>query len=346
MAAALDELIARTDGTVCVLASGDPMLHGVGATLARRVGAERLTVLPHVSAFALACARLGWPAAEVELISAVSRPVEVVARVLQPARRIVVYVTGRDGAAAVARVVCGRGYGRSRFVVLEQLGGQLERVTEGRPEEFVSRVCDPLHAVAIECALDVDGEALGRGPGLPDTAYESDGALTKWPVRAVTLAALAPTPGALLWDVGAGSGSIGIEWLRAEPTARAIAIERRAGRRERIVRNALALGVPALEVVEGEAPSILAGLPAPDAVFVGGGTSAPGLLAACWAAVRRGGRIVANAVTLESEATLIDAHAEHGGELLRLEVAQAAPIGGFTGWRPQMPVVQWRVSKS
>jgi precorrin-6Y C5,15-methyltransferase (decarboxylating) len=144
MAAAVEELIARTDGTVCVLASGDPMLHGIGATLARRVGAERLTVLPHVSAFALACARLGWPAAEVELISAVSRPVEVVARVLQPSRRIVVYVTGRDGAAAVARVVCGRGYGRSRFVVLEQLGGQVERVTEGRPEEFVSRVCDPL----------------------------------------------------------------------------------------------------------------------------------------------------------------------------------------------------------
>jgi precorrin-6Y C5,15-methyltransferase (decarboxylating) len=180
-----------------------------------------------------------------------------------------------------------------------------------------------------------------RVPGLPDDAYESDGALTKWTVRAVTLASLAPTPGALLWDVGAGSGSIGIEWLRAEPTARAIAVERRDDRRSRIARNALALGVPSLQVVDGEAPAVLAGLPVPDAVFVGGGVSTPGMLAACWTALRAGGRIVANAVTLEGEAALATAHAEHGGELVRLEVAHAAPIGGFTCWRPQMPVVQW-----
>lgn len=345
MAPAIDELVERTDGTVCVLASGDPMLHGVGATLAARVAPSRLIVLPHVSAFSLACARLGWPAAEVELVSTVARPVEVVARALQPGRRIVAFVTGRDGASAVARVVSERGYGMSRVIVLERLGAADERVSAGTASELVQREWDPLHSVAIECVPDPGAPLKPRVPGLPDDAYESDGALTKWPVRAVALSALAPTPGALLWDVGAGSGSIAIEWLRAEPSARAIAVERRADRRERIVRNAHCLGVPWLEVIDGEAPAVLAELPAPDAVFIGGGVSAPGMVGACWRALHPGGRIAANAVTLEGEAALAAARAEHGGELLRLEVAHAAPIGGFTGWRPQMPVVQWSATK-
>jgi precorrin-6Y C5,15-methyltransferase (decarboxylating) len=345
MAPAVDELVARAGGSVCVLASGDPMLHGVGATLARRVAPARLTVLPHVSAFGLVCARLGWPAADVELVSVVARPVEVVTRVLQPGRRIVVYATGAGGAAAVARFVCAQGYGISRFVVLERLGAADAQVTEGRAAEFVTREWDPLHTVAIDCVPDPDAPLLARTPGLPDSVYDNDGALTKWPVRAITLAALAPTPAALLWDVGAGSGSVAIEWLRTEPTARAIAVEQRGDRRERIARNALSLGVPWLEVVEGEAPAVLATLPTPDAVFVGGGASAPGMLTACWQALRPGGRIVGNAVTLEGEAALVAAHAEHGGRLVRLEVAHAAPIGGFTGWRSQMPIVQWSATR-
>jgi precorrin-6Y C5,15-methyltransferase (decarboxylating) len=245
----------------------------------------------------------------------------------------------------VARVVCERGYGRSRFVVLERLGAADERMTDVRAAEWGERECDPLHMVALECALDPQAPLHARVPGLPDGAYDSDGALTKWAVRAVTLAALAPTPGALLWDVGAGSGSVAIEWLRAEPSARAIAIERRADRLERIGRNALSLGVPWLEVIAGEAPAALAELPIPDGVFVGGGVSAPGLLAACWRALRPGGRIVANAVTLESESALVAARAEHGGELVRVAVSHAAPIGDFTGWRPQLPVVQWSATR-
>lgn len=341
----LDDLAARTSGTVCVLASGDPMLHGIGATLARRVDPQRLEVLPHPSAFALACAQLGWPAADVELVSAVARPAAVVARALQPGRRLVVYATGTEGAATVAAAVAERGFGPSRFVVLERLGGPDERVTESTAAEWGDQLADTLHAVAIDCTPEPGALLLPRVPGLPDEAFASDGQLTKRHVRATTLAALAPTPGALLWDVGAGSGSIGIEWLRAERTARAVAVEARDDRAERIAANALALGVPELEVVCGHAPQALEGLPSPDAVFVGGGLTADGLLERCWAALSPGGRMVANAVTLEGEQVLAAAYAACGGELVRLEVAQVSPIGGFTGWRPQMPVVQWAVSR-
>ena len=341
----VDELVAGLDGSVCVLASGDPMLHGIGATLARRVGADRLAVHPHPSAFALACSRLGWPEAEVELSSAVGRPPEVVAAALQPGRRIVAYAAGSRGAAGIARVVRDRGFGPSRFVVLEQLGGATERIVESTAAAWGETDADPLHAVAIECRAEPGALVLGRTPGLPDDAYESDGALTKWPVRAVTLAALRPGPGRLLWDVGAGSGSIAIEWLRAEPHARAVAIECRSDRVARIAANALRLGVPALGVREGTAPEALRGLDAPDAVFVGGGLTAPGLIGACWEALRPGGRLVANAVTLEGEQTLHAARAKHGGTLTRIALSHAAPLGGFEAWRAQIPVVQWAVTK-
>jgi precorrin-6Y C5,15-methyltransferase (decarboxylating) len=339
--ALVEEIVARDNGAVCVLASGDPMLHGIGATLSRRVAADRLTVHPHASAFALACARLGWPAAEVQLVSAVARPSEVIAPLLQPGRRLVAYVSGRDGAAGVARVLRDRGFGPSRFVVLEQLGGPEERVSDGSAEAWGDTPADPLHTVAVECVAEPDALVLTRTPGLPDATYDHDGQLTKWPARAITLAALAPAPGRHLWDVGAGSGSIAIEWLRAEPQAPATAIEARADRADRIRANALRLGVPALAVVEGTAPAALVDLAAPDVIFVGGGTSVPGLLPACWAALRPGGRMVATAVTLEGERALHAARAAHGGELLRLEVSHAKPVGSFEAWRPQRPIVQW-----
>jgi precorrin-6Y C5,15-methyltransferase (decarboxylating) len=341
----VDELVAGLDGSVCVLASGDPMLHGIGATLARRVGPGRLEVHPHPSAFALACARLGWPADAVELVSAVGRPPEAIAALLQGGRRIIAYAAGADGAAGIARVLRDRGFGPSRFVVLEQLGGPAERVLESTADAWTDAGAHPLHCVAIECAAEPGSDPLARTPGLPDAAYESDGQLTKWPVRAVTLAALRPGPGLLLWDVGAGSGSIGIEWLRAEPQARAVAVENRSDRADRIRANALHLGVPSLAVVEGEAPSVLEGLEPPDVVFIGGGVSTPGLLEACWDALRPGGRIVANAVTIAGEHALHAARAAHGGSLLRLAVSHAEPIGGFEAWRGQLPVVQWSATR-
>jgi precorrin-6Y C5,15-methyltransferase (decarboxylating) len=337
----LDELASDGDG-VCVLASGDPMLHGIGATLARRLGPARLAIHPHPSAHALSCARLAWPAAEVELVSAVARDAEVVARVLQPGRRLVAYATGADGARSLARIVAGRGFGASRFVVLERLGAPDERITD-TTASAIDANADPLHAVAIEVGA---GPVLPLVGGLPDDAYESDGALTKRHVRAATLAVLAPAPRALLWDVGAGSGSVAIEWLRAEATATAVAIEPRGERAERIERNARALGVPdRLRVVRGRAPEALAGLDPPNAVFIGGGVTTPGLVGRCWNALAPGGRLVANAVTLEGEQALAAARAAHGGELTRIEIAHAEPLGGFTAWRAQRPVVQWAATR-
>jgi precorrin-6Y C5,15-methyltransferase (decarboxylating) len=353
LAPLLDELVARADGQagatgatddrIAVVASGDPMLHGIGATLARRVGPERLTVVAHPSAFALACARLGWAEAEVELISAVAADPARVARLLQPGRRLIVYATGTDGAARVAAVLRDRGFGAGRFVVLEQLGGPREACLDTTAEAWGERAADPLHAVAIECAGN--GPRLPLTPGLPDESFAHDGQLTKRHVRAITVAALAPLPGQRLWDVGAGSGSVGIEWLRAEPRAHAVALERDPERAARIVANAAALGVPELSVITGAAPGALAALAAPDAGFIGGGLSAGDTLERCWDALAPGGRLVANAVTLEGEARLADARAQRGGELVRIELAHAAPIGGFTAWRPQLPVVQWTAVK-
>lgn len=338
----LDALAAGAHGSAAVLASGDPMLHGVGASLVRRAGPGAVRVLPHPSAFALACARMGWPQADVALVSAVGRPVEVVVGLLQRGRRIVAYVAGEDGAAALARVLVDRGFGSSPFAVLEQLGGPEEVRSDMTASDALTHVAHPLHVVAVT----VDGAAgHPRTPGLPDDAFASDGQLTKRHVRAVTVAALGPRPGELLWDIGAGNGSIAIEWLRAEPTASAVAIESREDRAARIAVNALALGVPHLRVVNGSAPEVLAGLPRPAVIFIGGGITTPGLLEVCWAALPEEGRLVANTVTLEGEQAVIAARRAHGGTLTRLGVAHAEPVGAFTGWRSQMPVVQWSASR-
>lgn len=337
----VEELVAGPIQATGVLASGDPMLFGIGATLARRLDPDRLHVYPHPSAFALACARLGWPEAEVALVSAVGRTAEVVARLLQPGRRLIAYVAGSDGAAAVARIAREHGFGASRMVVLEQLGAEGERIHDTTPEDWAESGADPLHAVALDCSLAPDAPLLPLMPGLPDDAYESDGQLTKRGVRAIALAALGPAPCQLLWDVGAGSGSIGIEWLRAEDTARAIAIEARPDRAQRVAANARRLGVPQLEVRLGQAPIALDDLDTPDAVFIGGGVTEPRLIERCWSALRPGGRLVANAVTLESQTVLLEARATYGGQLTRIGLEHAEPVGGFTAWRAQLPVVQW-----
>ncbi|MCW3015163.1 MAG: cbiE [Solirubrobacterales bacterium] len=342
MEALVDELAAGTHGDVAVLASGDPMLHGVGVTLVRKAGAHRVHVIPQPSAFSLACARLGWAEADVELVSAVARPPAVVVRGLQPGRRLVAYVTGTDGAAQLARVLADRGFGASAFTILEQLGGPQERRVDTTARQATDHAADALHVVAIEVA---GGPARARTPGLADDAFASDGQLTKRHVRAITVSVLAPLPGELLWDVGAGNGSIAVEWLRAERTARAIAIEPREERAGRIAGNALALGVPELEVVLGRAPDALHDLPAPDAVFVGGGITTLGLLDGCWAALKPGGRLVANTVTLEGEQVVVAAQKAHGGTLTRIDIAHADRVGSFTGWRPQLTVVQWSVTK-
>lgn len=336
----LSDLLARHAGRrVVVLASGDPMFHGIGATLVRLLGADRVEVVPSPSSVSLAAARLGWSLPGCEVISAVGRPLDLVRPALAPGRRVLVLTTTATAGRDVRALLLEAGYGASSVTVLARLGGPAEAIGDGTGEH------DPLAVVAIECRLDPGAVALPRTAALPDDAFEHDGQLTKQEVRAVTLAALRPLPGAHLWDVGAGSGSVGIEWLRAHPSCAATAIEPRDDRRERIARNAVALGVPGLAVVAGRAPEALAGLPEPDAIFVGGGVSNDGVVAACVAALRPGGRLVANGVTLETEAVLAAAFAEHGGTLTRLHVERASPVGGFTGWRPAMPVTQWAWSK-
>jgi precorrin-6Y C5,15-methyltransferase (decarboxylating) len=347
MLPALPGLFAElADRRVCVLASGDPMFHGIGATLARVLGPDRLHVVPHPSSVSLACARLGWAVDGVEVVSAVARSLARVRRVLAPGARLLVLSEDATTPAALAALLVDAGYGGSTMTVLARLGAPDERTVQGTARDWVHPPGDPLNVVAVACAADPGAPTRTEVPGLPDDAYDHDGQLTKREVRAVTLALLAPRPGELLWDVGAGNGSIGIEWLRAHRTCRAVAVESDPARADRIAANASVLGVPSLQVVRGRAPAALAGLPAPDVVFLGGGITNPGVLDTCWAALRPGGRLVANAVTLEAEAVLVGARARHGGDLTRIEVSRAAPLGGFTGWRPAMPVTIWAVRRS
>ncbi|WP_369165631.1 precorrin-6y C5,15-methyltransferase (decarboxylating) subunit CbiE [Streptomyces sp. AFD10] len=344
---AVPRLLAEHRGRrIVVLASGDPMFYGIGRALAQELGPEGLRVVPHPSSVSYACARLGWPLEDTEVVTLVGRPAARLAASLYPGRRLLVLSADASTPAEVAALLTDRGFGPSRLRVLEQLGGEDEGCVEGIAQEWAHPPGDRLNVVAVECLPSAGALRLGTVPGLPDAAYEHDGQLTKRHIRAATLGTLAPAPGELLWDVGGGSGSIAIEWLRAHPSCRAVSVERDAVRAERITRNAERLGVPGLRVVTGPAPASLAGLPVPDAVFIGGGLTAPGLLDACWEALRPGGRLVANTVTLESEALLAGRHAAYGGELVRLAVAHAVPVGGFTGWRQAMPVTQWSVVKS
>ena len=330
---------------VVVLASGDPMLSGVGTTLVRLLGADAVEVLPAPSSASLACARLGWAVEETAVVTVVGRPVSLVVPHATPGRRLL--VLGSDGRtpAAVAALLAERGLGASRLTVLARLGAADEARFEGTAAGWPHADPDPLVVTAVEVAADPGAVPLAAVPGLPDDAYEHDGQLTKRDVRAVVLARLAPLPGQLLWDVGAGAGSIGIEWMRVHPSSRAVAVEADAARAGRIGRNAVRLGVPDLRVVVGRAPAALDGLPAPDALFVGGGATAPGLLEACWAALGPGGRLAVTAVTVQSEAVLAEWHARCGGSLTRISVAHAAPVGGFTGWKPAMPVTIWSVTR-
>ncbi|PXY26990.1 precorrin-6y C5,15-methyltransferase (decarboxylating) subunit CbiE [Prauserella muralis] len=340
---ALDGLLAEHAGRrVCVLASGDPLLSGIGTTLVERLGAGAVRIVPTVSSVTLARARLGWPAETTEVVSAVGRHVHRVLRAVAPGRRVLVLSSGAATPGEVAALLTGAGFGASRLTVLEELGGPDERRVEGTAADWAHPPGAALNVLAIECAGPPVPPPL---PGLPDEAFEHDGQLTKRDVRASALARLAPAPGELLWDVGAGAGSVAIEWARACPANRAIAVESRPERAARIGRNAARLGVPDVRVVTGAAPDALAELETPDAVFVGGGVSVPGVLGACLAALRPGGRLVAHGVTLETEQALATAYTEHGGELTRLSVQQAGPLGGFTGWTPARTVTQWSTSK-
>jgi precorrin-6Y C5,15-methyltransferase (decarboxylating) len=336
MLPALQELSA--DGAdVHVVASGDPLLHGVGGTLIRLFGVGKVKVLPHVSAVTLACARMGWNVQETQVISLVTaQPHTGVRR----GGQAIVLSGGRSTPKTLAVLLEAYGRGDSEFTVLEQLGGPSERRRDGTARDWATDAApdvDDLNVVAVRYLPDE------RVSSLPDEAFAHDGQITKHAIRAVTMAALAPRPGQRLWDVGSGSGSIAVEWCRSWRGCAAVAFERDEQRRLNIVFNANASGVDI--DVRGEAPHAFEDTPQPAVIFVGGGLTRPGLLDACLDHLPAGGRLVANAVTVESEAALAQAYSQHGGELRRFQHYQGEPLGGFTGWRPQLPITQWAVTK-
>ena len=316
----LEPLLARRGQPTCVLASGDPMLFGVGASLARQLPATELRVLPAPSSLSLAAARLGWALQEVACLSLVARPLAALQAQVHDGRRLLVSLSPAGRA-------------------------ELERRLDGLAGDWSLPRAADLNLVAVECRAGAGAVRLPLTPGLADEAYRHDGQLTKRDVRAVTLAHLAPCPGELLWDVGAGCGSIGIEWMRAHPSCRAIAIEANDERQEHIRHNRDALGVPTLHLVAGSAPEALLELPEPDAIFIGGGVTAEGVLETCWERLRPGGRLLANAVTLQSERVLLDWQQRLGGDLTRLGVAHARPLGGFDTWRQALPITLLELRK-
>lgn len=345
IAGALPEIQKHRGRPVVVLASGDPFHYGIGTMLIGAVVAAETLCLPQPSAFSLAAARLGWSLQEVATVSLHGRALEGVVRHLQPGGRILALAWDGETAAKLAQLLVARGMGPSKLVILESLAGPSERIRATTASAFDLTEVAALNTIGIEVAAAPEATVLPLVPGLDDDLFEHDGQLTKRDVRAMTLSALAPRQGELLWDVGLGAGSIAIEWLLRHPSLNAIGIEERTERAERAARNAASLGTPDLQIVQGRAPEAFAGLPRPDAVFLGGGLSDPGVFDQAWASLKSGGRMVANAVTLESEARLGDCFQRHGGELVRLQLARADRVGTMFGWRTAMPVTQWRARK-
>jgi precorrin-6Y C5,15-methyltransferase (decarboxylating) len=340
------EILQRRGTPVVVLATGDPMHFGIGVTLAKKVAREEIAIHPHLSAFTLAASRLAWPLAEAECLTFHGRPIELLTAAVTPRQKLMILSHDATTPALVAARLVGLGYGPSRFIVLEHMGGGKERVRETAAAEWQAHDIADLNTIAIECRPGPKARILHRGFGLPDEAFRHDGQLTKREIRAAALSALGPLHGELLWDIGAGCGSIAIEWLRHDRSLQAIAIERRPERAAMIRENAASLGTPNLKLVEAAVPEALANLPAPDAVFIGGSIGKQGVIETAWSALKPGGRLVAHAVTVESELALFAGYHAHGGEVTRLSVARMQPVGGYHGWKPLMPVTQWRVLKS
>lgn len=341
----IERVLAHRGTATCVLASGDPFFFGIGATIARHLDRNEFVCYPAPSSMSIAAARLGWPLHDTDVLSLHGRNLNAVIRYLQPGRRLLALSWDRRTPAELATLLASRHLAPSQMHVLEALGSANERIRSCLAGAFSCGDVADLNLVAVEVAAEPGAFAISLRGSLPDAAFENDGQLTKQPIRAATLSGLSPHPGQRLWDVGAGAGSIAIEWMLSHPTCEAIAIESDAVRCERIRRNALTLGTPTIEVVQGQAPACLAALAPPDAVFIGGGGGDVSIFERCWSALRPGGRLVMNSVSLETERCLLGLYAEHGGELHRISIEAAAPLGSMTGWRPSMPVTQWRIEK-
>jgi precorrin-6Y C5,15-methyltransferase (decarboxylating) len=338
-------IAARRSSRVTVLASGDPLWYGVGAVLARHFSRDEMMILPQPGAFSLAAARLGWAIADCAILSLHGRALDALRLHLAPHRRLLLLSEDGTTPRAVARLLTELGWGPSVLTVFEHLGGSREAMLSDEAQNWGERRTADLNTIALECRPGPDARPLSRLAGLPDDAFEHDGQLTKREVRAMTLAVLGPLSGETLWDIGAGCGSIAIEWLRATESGAAIAVERNPDRAALIARNAAALGLRGLQIIVGSAPQAVAGVDPPDAIFVGGGIADPELLPALWDALRPGGRLVANVVSLTGERAVIDWQARQGGSLTRIAISHAEPLGAQQGWRPQLPVTQLAAAK-
>lgn len=342
--AMIDVIRSHRGKRLAILVTGDPLWYSVGARIARAIPPAEIRFHPQLSAFQWAACRMGWSIADLETVTVHGRAVSQILPHVAPGVRILALTQNGETPGQVAALLTERGFGASRMTALAALGGTDEQRFNGTARDWDHAVPD-FHTLAIECVVGADARWFARTGGLPDEAFAHDGMMTKRHVRAVTIARLAPYPDAQLWDVGAGCGSIAIEWMRSARGARAVAIEPVETRRAMIAENARALGTEKIEIVAGDAPAALEGLATPDAVFIGGGLNDEGVFEACWQSLRPGGVLVANAVTLESEARLTQLHGELGGDLARLAVQSAAPVGPYRGWRAAMPVTQWCVSK-
>jgi len=339
----IEVLKSHAGKRVVVLATGDPLWYSGGARIGREIDPAQITYHPQVGAFQLAAARMGWSMADLETLTVHGRPVEQMIAFIQPNQRLLILTTGAETPAQIAGFLTERGFGQSKMTVLAAMGGENEKRFDGVADSWDHEV-PAFNTLAVECVAAPDAAMLPRVPGLADELFQGDGTMTKQEIRAASVAKLMPMRGALLWDVGTGCGSVAVEWMRAARYARAIGIEPRADRRTFAANNALALGVPKLELIDGHVPEALTGLEAPDAIFIGGGLSHE-TFDACWSSLRPLGRLVANAVTLESEAVLLQLYAKHGGDLARIQISRADAVGRVTGWRPSMPVTQWSLIK-
>jgi len=343
--AIIDTIKSMRGRQVCVLATGDPMWFGIGVTLAKHLPVSEMTIVPAPSAFSLAAARLGWPLSEVVPLTVHGRPIALLSAHLTPGVKLLILANDADTSAQVAEILSNSGFGRSRLTALSHMGGETESVISALAAKWSQTPAD-FHTLAVELVADPGVAVHGRAPGLADDAFAHDGTMTKRDVRAATLARLAPMPGNLLIDVGAGCGSIAIEWMRTAPNTKAIAIESRKDRCALIAQNAVTLGVPQLDIRQDAIDQAIDDCPSADAVFLGGGLDTPKLIARALGKLKTGGRLVANAVTLQSEALLQSAWTDHGGELVRLAISHAEPLGGGHGWRPLRPVTQWSLIKT
>ena len=341
--ALIDLLKSKSGQRVVVLATGDPLWYSVGARIGREIDPLEISYHPQVGAFQLAAARMGWSMADLETLTVHGRPVEQMIAFIQPNQRLLILTTGAETPKQIAGFLTERGFGKSQLTVLASMGGENEARFDGKAETWQYEV-PAFNTLAVECIAAKDAAMLPRVPGLADELFQGDGTMTKQEIRATSVAKLMPMRGALLWDVGCGCGSVAVEWMRAARYARAIGIEPRADRRTYAANNALALGVPKLELIDGFVPSALNDLESPDAIFIGGGLSIE-TFEACWSALRPLGRLVVNAVTLESEQILLNLYAKYGGDLVRIQISKADSIGKVTGWRPSMPVTQWSLVK-